>query len=123
MDDRDQPDSDGVRLRRSGDPGEDERQRLASTIFAEEDDVGTFSRGNLVPPKQSAGRDEEAPAAPDPFFDELQSERSVSSVSTDAKPVASESTARLVGPADLPHELPYATAVSVALPEPGGPRS
>jgi len=30
---------------------------------------------------------------------------------------------RLVGPADLPHELPYATAVSVALPEPGGPRS
>jgi hypothetical protein len=26
---------------------------------------------------------------------------------------------RLVGPEDLPHELPYATAVSIKLPEPG----
>jgi hypothetical protein len=25
----------------------------------------------------------------------------------------------LVGPEDLPHELPYATAVSITLPEPG----
>lgn len=26
---------------------------------------------------------------------------------------------RLIGPEDLPHELPYATARSIALPEPG----
>ena len=93
MDDRDQPDSNVVRLRRRGDPGEAERQRLASTIFAEEDDVGTFSRGNLVPPKESAGRDEEAPAAPDPFFDELQNERSVSSRPAETERLPSESTA------------------------------
>jgi hypothetical protein len=29
---------------------------------------------------------------------------------------------RLVGPEALPHELPHATAVSIALPEPGGAR-
>ena len=92
MDDRDQPDSNVVRLRRRGDPGEEERQRLASTIFAEEDEVGTFSRGNLLPPKQNAHGDEEAPAAPDPFFDELQNERDVSSGSTEGEPFASEST-------------------------------
>ncbi len=28
---------------------------------------------------------------------------------------------RVIGPDDLPHELPYATAVSVALPRPGSP--
>jgi hypothetical protein len=28
---------------------------------------------------------------------------------------------RVIGPEDLPHELPYATAVSVALPRPGSP--
>ena len=50
MDGRDQPDTNVVRIRRKGDPSEAERRRLASTIFAEQDDVGTFSRGNLVPP-------------------------------------------------------------------------
>ena len=30
---------------------------------------------------------------------------------------------RLVGPEDLPHELPYATAISMTFPEPGGARS
>jgi len=93
MDDRDQPDTNVIRLRRRGDPGEAERKRLASTIFAEEDDVGTFSRGNLVPPKQSAHRDEEPPVAPDPFFDELQKEPSMSSASAEAERLASESTA------------------------------
>jgi hypothetical protein len=29
---------------------------------------------------------------------------------------------RLIGPEDLPHELPYATARSIALPEPGARR-
>jgi hypothetical protein len=50
MDNRKRPNSKVVRLRRNGDPSDEERQRLASTIFAEEDEVGTFSRGNLVPP-------------------------------------------------------------------------
>jgi hypothetical protein len=30
---------------------------------------------------------------------------------------------RLVGPEDVPHDLPYATAVSLALPKPDGARS
>jgi hypothetical protein len=30
---------------------------------------------------------------------------------------------RLVGPEDLPYELPYATAASIALPKPDGARS
>ena len=30
---------------------------------------------------------------------------------------------RLVGPEELPHELPYATAVPITFPEPGGARS
>ena len=51
MDGRDQPDTNVVRIRRRGDPSEAERRRLASTIFAEPDDVATFSRGNLVPPR------------------------------------------------------------------------
>jgi hypothetical protein len=28
---------------------------------------------------------------------------------------------RVIGPEDLPHEFPYATAVSIALPTPGAP--
>lgn len=73
MDDRDHPDTNVVRLRGKGDPGDAERKRLASKIFAEEDDVGTFSRGNLVPPPKSAGREPEASTpVPDPFFDRLQ---------------------------------------------------
>jgi hypothetical protein len=71
VDDR-EPDTNVVRFRRRDDPGEAERQRLASTIFAAEDDVGTFSRGNLVPPaKDASPADEGAPPA-DPFFEDLQ---------------------------------------------------
>jgi len=50
MDNRKPPDTNVVQLRRNGDPSDEERQRLASTIFAEQDEIGTFSRGNLVPP-------------------------------------------------------------------------
>src|SRR2546423_908464 len=73
MDDRKPPDTNVVRLRRNGDPSDDERQRLASTIFAEQDEVGTFSRGNLVPPARSArpASGEPSPAA-DPFFEQFQ---------------------------------------------------
>jgi hypothetical protein len=44
MDDRDHPNTNVVQIRRKDDPGEEERRRIAETIFAEED-VGTFSRG------------------------------------------------------------------------------
>ena len=54
MDGRDQPDTNVVQIRRRGDPSEAERRRLASTIFAEPDDVATFSRGNLVPPRPNS---------------------------------------------------------------------
>jgi hypothetical protein len=72
MDGRDQPDTNVVRIRRKGDPSETERKRLASTIFADEDDIGTFSRGNLVPPRPDA-RDTNQELAPssDPFLDRL----------------------------------------------------
>jgi hypothetical protein len=73
MDDRTPPDTNVVLLRRRGDPCEAERERVASTIFAEPDDVATFSRGNLVPPRPDArdANDEAAPSA-DPFFEHLQ---------------------------------------------------
>jgi hypothetical protein len=46
---------------------------VASTIFAEPDDIATFSRGNLVPPRPDA-RDATEQTAPtsDPFFGRLQ---------------------------------------------------
>ncbi len=71
MDDRKPPETNVVRLRRDGEPDEEERRRLARTIFASEDDVGTFSRGNLLLPPKPAAR-EEPPAERDPFFEELQ---------------------------------------------------
>jgi hypothetical protein len=74
MDGRDQPDTNVVQIRRRGDPSEAERKRLARTIFAEEDDVGTFSRGNLVPPaaNRSSSSQDTARAERDPYFENLQ---------------------------------------------------
>lgn len=72
MDDRTRPDTNVVLLRRKGDPSEAERERVASTIFAEPDDIATFSRGNLVPPRpDTRDDDEELAPSPDPFFDGL----------------------------------------------------
>jgi hypothetical protein len=73
MDDRNRPDTNVVLLRRKGDPSEAERERVASTIFAEPDEIATFSRGNLVPPRPDT-RDDEADSGPqsDPFFERLQ---------------------------------------------------
>ena len=73
MDDREPLESNVVRLQRDGEPDEEERQRLARTIFASEDEVGTFSRGNLLLPSPTPPPHEESPAEPDPFFDQLQS--------------------------------------------------
>ncbi|HUA47506.1 MAG TPA: hypothetical protein VMA77_19880 [Solirubrobacteraceae bacterium] len=73
MDDRNRPDTNVVLLRRKGDPSEAERERVASTIFAEPDDIATFSRGNLVPPRPDTRDDAAQPApSPDPFFDRVQ---------------------------------------------------
>lgn len=77
MDGRDQPDTNVVRIRWKGDPSEAERRRLASTIFAEEDDVGTFSRGNLVPPPTDHPTEppDDDQATADPYFENLQRTR------------------------------------------------
>jgi hypothetical protein len=72
MDSREPPNAEVVRLRRAGEPSEEDRQRLASTIFAEQDEVSTFSRGNLVPPGPSSPPAGETPPAADPFFEDLQ---------------------------------------------------
>jgi hypothetical protein len=73
MDDRTRPDTNVVLLRRKGDPSEADRERVASTIFAEPDDIATFSRGNLVPPRPDTRDDaEELAPSSDPFFDRLQ---------------------------------------------------
>ncbi len=73
MDDRTRPDTNVVLLRRKGDPSEAERERVASTIFAEPDDIATFSRGNLVPPRpDTRDADEELAPSSDPFFDRLR---------------------------------------------------
>ena len=72
MDDRKPPDTNVVRLRRNGDPSDEERQRLASKIFAEQDEVSTFSRGNLVPPAPPAPPASNDPPAADPFFEQLE---------------------------------------------------
>lgn len=72
MDNGKPPDTNVVRLRRNGDPSDEERQRLASTIFAEQDEIGTFSRGNLVPPAPTAPPASDEPSAADPFFEQLQ---------------------------------------------------
>jgi len=69
------PDGKVVPLRRSAGPDAEERQRLADTIFADEDDFGTFSRGNLIPPAAGAPPTAgQSAAPPDPFFERLQSQ-------------------------------------------------
>lgn len=72
MHDRGDHESNVVHLRRRGEPADAEREWLASTIFAEEDDVGPFSRGNLVPPRRAPDAEPTSPPTePDPFFDGL----------------------------------------------------
>lgn len=74
MDSR-EPDNNVVRLRRNGDLTDEERQRLARTIFAQQDEVGTFSRGNLVPPQPATPPSGDEPSVADPFFEELRTPR------------------------------------------------
>lgn len=83
--DTDEPfDADVVRLRREGEPDDAERQRLADTIFAAEDEVGPFSRGNLVPPKPEQKPEAEPAPKPDPFFEKIVRERAETASDDDA---------------------------------------
>jgi hypothetical protein len=68
MGDLEPTDRNVVPLRRGNGPDEKERKRLASTIFAEPDEISTFSQGNLVPPRPQSP-DQEARRS-DPFFDD-----------------------------------------------------
>lgn len=69
MDDHDHPDTNVVNLHRRHGLDRDRREQIARTIFAEEDEIYTFSQGNLVPPAKSPPTAE--PEAPeDPFFEE-----------------------------------------------------
>jgi len=89
MDNRKPTDTNVVRLRRNGDPSDEERQRLASTVFAEQDEIGTFSRGNLVPPAPTTpAAHNHPPAAADPFFEQLQ--RPPTSDTTNAAPAVGD---------------------------------
>jgi len=92
MDDRDQPDINVVQLRRKDDPGEEERKRIASTIFAEED-VGTFSRGNLVAPKRPPEDQEEAAPGEDAYLEQLQEARAAEHAQAATRERDAETTA------------------------------
>jgi hypothetical protein len=57
VDQRDDHDShEVVPLRRKDDPDAAERAELANQIFAQEDEIGTFSRGNLIPPPTTSDK-------------------------------------------------------------------
>jgi hypothetical protein len=115
MDGRDQPDTNVVRIRRRGDPSEAERRRLASTIFAEQDDVGTFSHGNLVPPATNPPTEpaNDPRATADPYFEKLQQpgggrEGSGTTAQSDLEtiayfdPLTNESAAEMASRVDAP---------------------
>lgn len=126
MDDRDRAKSKVIPLRRKGRSENGDREHVASKIFAEEDGIGPFSLGNLIPPKHRAPADDargilpdgfererepgsasplqDAPvdAEPDEFFEELLARTSVGTPTDGAPPNAPT----LPGSAYLPNELP-----------------
>lgn len=126
MDDRDRAKSKVVPLRRKGRSKNGDREHVASKIFAEEDGIGTFSLGNLVPPKRRDSaddahgippdgfeREQEPDSAspsqgaavdqePDEFFEELIARTTVGGPIDGASPQAPT----LPGSAYLPNELP-----------------
>lgn len=130
MDDRNRAKSKVIPLRRKGQSENGDREHVASKIFAEEDGIGPFSLGNLIPPKHRApandspgilpeGFDGERepdlaspPRAvavdeePDEFFEELIARTSVGRP-TDGGPAE---VPILPGSAYLPNELPATDA-------------
>lgn len=69
MDAHDHPDANVVNLHCRYGLDEQRREQIASTIFAEQDEIYTFSHGNLVPPTPSAPP-AEPEGADDPFFEQ-----------------------------------------------------
>ena len=69
MDDHDHHDTNVVNLRRETALTGEEREQIAATIFAEPDEISTFSQGNLVPPVASPD-DRKTEDTADPFFAE-----------------------------------------------------
>ena len=67
MDQRDDETHEVVPLRRKDGSDPAERAELASQIFAQEGDIGTFSRGNLIPPTDQAPR----PDSPEALLERL----------------------------------------------------
>jgi len=116
MDNGKPPDTNVVRLRRNGDPSDEERQRLASTIFAEQDEVGTFSRGNLVPPAPTTPPARNEPPPADPFFEKLQAP--LSSGQTETAAIAGERSATAAYFERLGSQTPAEMSETVA-PQPG----
>jgi hypothetical protein len=126
MDDRDRAKSKVIPFRRKKRSENGDREHVASKIFAEEDGIGTFSLGNLVPPKGHGSADdargilpdgferEQEPGSPTPargvhvdqdrdeFFEELLARTSVGGPTDGAQPQAPT----LPGSAYLPNELP-----------------
>ena len=68
MDDHDHHDTNVVNLRRETGLTGEEREQIAATIFAEPDEISTFSQGNLVPPASPPPDDRKTEDAADPFF-------------------------------------------------------
>jgi hypothetical protein len=132
LDDREDPDSSVVvNLRRKDEPDEAERERLAGTIFAPEEETATFSMGNLVPPrKPSPDESIEETTHADPFMDGLRRQTEdraqengargdddtlayferlsgqTPAEMADGQPIAPRARATR-GSADLPSELPH----------------
>ncbi len=69
MDGHDHHDTNVVNLRRETDLTDEEREQIAATIFADADEISTFSQGNLVPPAPPPD-DQKTEATADPFFAE-----------------------------------------------------
>lgn len=93
MDDRDHTDTNVVHLRRQAERDEAEREALARTIFADQDEIGTFSRGNLVPPTESDPQHEESKPAADSFFDRYQVQATGEHTATNGSADALDGTA------------------------------
>ncbi|MHB1571829.1 MAG: hypothetical protein ACYC0H_21855, partial [Solirubrobacteraceae bacterium] len=72
MGDNDHHESNVVNLHRRDELDTVGREQIASTIFADEDEIYTFSQGNLVPPAPAPPptAPHTPPDPPDPFFDD-----------------------------------------------------
>jgi hypothetical protein len=107
MDDRDQPDTNVVPLQRRRETGDGQRAHVASKIFAAQDEISTFSVGNLIEPatrnEPPADANGIAADGTDEFFERLIAD-------TPAQPPGDASggmpAPAMPGSAGLPAEVP-----------------